>query len=473
MPGCVAPLLSRRRFLRAATIALAASPFLAACQLFEQESPAQTPTPGQPAVAVGSSPTPTSTPPTPTPAPSPTPVVVRLEYWHFGGTTRWREVNRSLVDQYNASQGQVRVELSDRDWAKQREDVLAALSANSAPHLVHIHSKYVVELGKLGVLHPLDSFADWPRFSSAFLPGYVELTRYSGHYYGFGIHPLPFVLAVNRQMLEEVGLKPPKTWDDFVEVTGKLAQPEDNIFGYTIPAGLNIDTAYRWVAWLYGNGGVVLTEDWRQPAFNDQPGVEALEMLMDLQSSGGLAPGVVNYSFAENADQWGLRKAAMSTEGPWWQKLIGDQYGLDAEKVLSIVRHPFPARPGGPLKPATLVDMPMLAILAKSRPLESAWDFHKWLRRDEVDLQFVDPTQGDGLPMCKKAYAPETKWKYIGKEAFAEAANSLRPWPYHPKMAAIQNKVAEAVHAALSGAEVTAQEVLDKAAKGVQGIIST
>jgi len=461
--------ISRRRFLRTATLTVAASPILSACQLFSPSAPAQPPSPTQ---AIAAAPSPTAAP-TATPAPSPTPTIVHLQYWHFGGTTRWRQVNRSLVDQYNAGEKLIKVELSDRDWARQREDLLAALSAGSPPHLVHIHSKYVAEFGEMGILHPMDAFPDWPQFSSAFMPSYVELTRYAHRYYGLGIHPLPFVLALNSEMLAQAGVEAPKTWSEFREAAQALTQPEKGIFGYTIPAGLNVDTALRWTAWLYGNGGSILSEDWSQPAFNEQPGVEALEMLMELQQSGCVAPGVVDFSFAENADQWGLGKAAMSTEGPWWQKLIGSQYEIEPDKVLEFARHPFPSQPSGLLKPATLVDMPMLAIIASARPLEAAWAFHKWLRREEVDLQFTDPNQGDGLPMCKKAYAPETKWKYLGKEAYVAAVESLRPWPYHPKMAAIQDKVAEAIHAGLSGAAVSAQAVLDKAAKGVEDILAS
>ena len=75
---------------------------------------------------------------------------------------------------------------------------------------------------------------------------------------------------------------------------------ENGIHLFTMPAGLNQDTAYR----LYKAGGRVFNDDWSKVAFNGPAGVEALEFLVGMKEKGFMPEAGGAYVFDENAAHW-------------------------------------------------------------------------------------------------------------------------------------------------------------------------
>jgi multiple sugar transport system substrate-binding protein len=224
------------------------------------------------------------------------------------------------------------------------------------------------------------------------------------------------------------------------------------------------------VPWLYKAGGRVLSDDWSKATFNEPAGVAALEMLLELQRDGTIPPGNAAYAFAENADLWGAGKAAMSTEGPWWQGVMTTQFNLDTS-ILTVAPVPVQPEAVGGNPPGTLLDLTMLAIMNQGKNVEGAWELLKYLRSPERDALKVNPEVTDGLPTTKRPYEdPSIEWTFIGKETYVNELESVVTWPNHPNITEIQLKIAEGLNAAFSGA-ASAQEALDAAAEDVNEIL--
>jgi multiple sugar transport system substrate-binding protein len=377
---------------------------------------------------------------------------------------------RSELPNFEAASG-LKVEYLERDWAKQREDILAALTAGEVPDVVRTHNKYVAEFGDTGDLKALEDFEDFAQVADTFVPSFLANTEHDGQHYGLPEVALPFILAVNQPMLDAAAVAVPTNWDEFKAAAQTLTKPDQGVYGYTIPGGVNLDAAYRFAPWLYKAGGRFLNDDWSEATFNGPAGVAALEMLLDLQKQGAIPPGNAAYAFAENADVWASQKAAMSTEGPWWQGVIsGEQYKLDLS-LLTIAPVPVQPEPVGGNPPGTLLDLTMLAVMDKGKNVEGAWEFLKYFRSPEMDALKVDPLITDGLPTTKRPYEdPAIEWTFVGKETYLQELNSVVTWPNHPNITEIQLKVAEALNAAFSGAS-SAQDALDAAAEDVNDIL--
>ena len=109
----------------------------------------------------------------------------------------------------------------------------------------------------------------------------LEHVRYEEKHYGLPVTMLPFVLAANRSILDRYGVEVPRTWEEMKEAGAVLK--EHGIHAFTMPAGLNLDTAYRFLPLLYGAGGRVFNDDWTKAAFNGPAGRAALQFLVDLK----------------------------------------------------------------------------------------------------------------------------------------------------------------------------------------------
>lgn len=106
---------------------------------------------------------------------------------------------------------------------------------------------------------------------------------WDGSEYGVVFTLSLLTLFYNTEMLENAGLPgPPTTWEELLgyaeEMTG------DNKYGWTLnygaPEGIGGVASY-WMTFLQQAGGVMYGED-GLPVFNDQPGIDALQLMVDL-----------------------------------------------------------------------------------------------------------------------------------------------------------------------------------------------
>ena len=88
----------------------------------------------------------------------------RVVLWEFGGVPGLREWVRQAVEDFNATQSDIHVELEFRDWATQRESLISTTIVGDGPDIVRVHHKYSVEFGELGGLYALENFPDFPHF---------------------------------------------------------------------------------------------------------------------------------------------------------------------------------------------------------------------------------------------------------------------------------------------------------------------
>ena len=171
---------------------------------------------------------------------------VQISMWMFGGVEEQDRWLRQAVDRFNAAQDDIRVDYENRDWATQRESLITSTIAGEGPDIIRVHHKYSVEFGELGGLYALERFADFPQVKARILDNLWEHVAYGGQHFGLPIQILPFIMAVNKELLAAYELEVPQTWEDMLALGPVLK--ERGLFAFTMPAGLNQDTAYRFFA---------------------------------------------------------------------------------------------------------------------------------------------------------------------------------------------------------------------------------
>src|SRR5262249_45004987 len=103
-----------------------------------------------------------------------------------------------------------------------------------------------------------------------------------------------FTLLYRKDLFEQKGLKPPKSWDDFIQTCKALTTPQQWGFGFAAArTGSYFHVVFAPLVW--GAGGEVLDRDGRV-AFNDAAGTKAVKLLYDLVHVHKCAPPeVLNY----------------------------------------------------------------------------------------------------------------------------------------------------------------------------------
>lgn len=193
-------------------------------------------------------------------------------WFAYGGKNR--EVLLSLVEQFHASQSQVRIRATYQgDYFECLAKLRTAIAARAAPALTHITIEVLPYLADAGVLEPLDAFVKGEDFG--LVPELSQAKAYLGGdakpLYGLPFNRSTPIAYYNKPLFREMGLSPPTTWEELREVAAKLNVPGKR-WGFECP----IDWWF-WIALVGQAGGAVIEPD-GAPSLGGEAGVRAIEL---------------------------------------------------------------------------------------------------------------------------------------------------------------------------------------------------
>ena len=208
-------------------------------------------------------------------------------FWYsYGG--RNREVLEELLDEFHGSQTRYRIDATFQgSYFEALAKLRLALVTGEQPTFAHVVGEVLPYLWDAGVLADLTPWAD----------GELSLDRgdlipalTQDGYFDYGgrevpLFALPFnrstpILFYNRDVFAAADLEPPGTWGELRSMAEALTVLEDGAttqWGFEVP----IDWWF-WISLLYQADGSLLSPDHSEPHFADGPGVEALQLLVDM-----------------------------------------------------------------------------------------------------------------------------------------------------------------------------------------------
>ncbi len=209
-----------------------------------------------------------------------------------------------------------------------------------------------------------------------FMRANLESTTYRGKYYGVPWFAETRVLFYNKDTFAAVGVTPPQTYEEVHEVGKKIIARFGEGSAIAI-AGTNAwDLLHNWAIVLWAHGGSLLTPDNRAAAFNEEPGVRAMEWYVDLVRL-GLAPRAsAEYNQPQADAAFISGNAAMAFMGPW------NISGIEVDNPT--LNYGVVEPPAGPAGRASFSGGSNLAILRDSRNKEAAEAWIKYLTRPDV-----------------------------------------------------------------------------------------
>lgn len=235
----------------------------------------------------------------PDPAP---PGVAKFSDAVVGEFTKWQTDNSAKVV-YDAPPSQSIYTLEQTAFASGNPPWDLAYQCGSVP-------EFVDSLVPLDDIFPADLKADLPKSS-------FNTTTWDGKFYGVVFTLSLLTLFYNTEHLAAAGItQPPQTWDDLKTYAKELTKPGQYgwVSNYGSPEGIG-GTASYWMAYLQQAGGTMYGAD-GMPVFNDTPGVDALQLMIDLMPSSD--PGSLSYVGINDATNvFTAGKASMMPNWPF------------------------------------------------------------------------------------------------------------------------------------------------------------
>lgn len=224
------------------------------------------------------------------PAKAPAPV---LHWFGYAPPHRFGLAQQAVLDDFQTrNPGRVALEIGESGSNVALAKIKTALAAGTQPTMWFDWQVEASDLWGLSALVDLNAELkgnkEWAKNKADLIPTLVEGAQWKGKLTLVPTFADPNVLGFNKQLLAQAGVALPRpgyTWDEFLEMGRKAAQPPERVLGQFIYAW----SALQW--WGFSNGQVPLTAD-RTKAQYDTPAMLAtLDWLHQSVSRGLLRNG--------------------------------------------------------------------------------------------------------------------------------------------------------------------------------------
>lgn len=217
----------------------------------------------------------------------------KINFWHSMGGVNGEATNK-IATGFNAVSSNCEVVPT---FVGSYDDGLtklqAALRAKAPPHIQQIYDLGLLSMADSGVIIPASELANKYKFSLAGiispLSAYYSLNN---KYYGVPFNASTPEIYYNKSMFKEAGItRPPKTFEEFVDVARKLTRKDAD--GKVTVYGASI-RVYGWFIeqLIYNQGGYVVNNENGRKArataveYNGPAGLKSVKWIVDMTRDG-------------------------------------------------------------------------------------------------------------------------------------------------------------------------------------------
>ncbi|GAA4930196.1 sugar ABC transporter substrate-binding protein [Streptomonospora halophila] len=327
---------------------------------------------------------------------------------------------------------------------------LRMASSHSLPDVLVLDGSDMPQFASAGGLVPLAELGMPPDDLSE---GARSFGSYDGTYYGAARSVNSLGLFYNKDVLEEEGVAPPRTWDELRASAERLT--EGDRYGLAISALSTADGVYQFLPWLWSNGG-----DERR--LDSPESVEALEFVVSLVEDGSASRSAVNWTQADVNDQFIAGNAAMMINGPWQQPVLAEHPDLD----WGVVEVPVPEEGDEPVAPIGGTTFTVPVNTEHPEREKTAGELVACLTEPQAQLEWS--TKASNVPVNPQA-AERYREEVPKLAAFADQVETARSRTEHvgTDWNVYSQAIGTALQAALTG-EATPEQAMSRAQSQVR-----
>jgi multiple sugar transport system substrate-binding protein len=196
---------------------------------------------------------------------------------------------RALMDEFEAQNPGIKVELISGPYASTKEQVIAGAVAGTMSDVVGLDGAWVSDFVKQGSIANLTELMSQAGYDDSELASQIQL---NGATYMIPVVNFVYPVFVNLDLMEAAGVaNPPSSRSEFADAAAKLTNPDNNVYGWVLPLSLEQPNGIQndVMSWLWASGGSMM-KDGLPDLTND--GVRStMEFIKGLWDAGVIAPG--------------------------------------------------------------------------------------------------------------------------------------------------------------------------------------
>ncbi len=293
--------------------------------------------------------------------------LVVLTHW---ASAAQKDPLEAVFAEYTEANPNVEIELQTVEFAELLNRITTGQLGGDSPDIIHFYNLWLPDFVNSDLLStpPEAVSAD---VSASYGPGTVGGASFNDQVWCFPTEVNNYQLVYNKAHLAEAGIDaPPSTLTELRETAAALTKRDgDNISqaGFLFLAGWDSGVVHPFTALLWSNGGEYVSEDHSEALFNQQPGIDVLQVQTDIFNDGSAITGV-----PEDAD-FESGRVSMTIMANWW----GAQLKASAIGMENVGVAPIPTGEGGT---STSIQYEWLwGVSNTSDKSEAAWEFLQWL----------------------------------------------------------------------------------------------
>lgn len=331
---------------------------------------------------------------------------------------------QKIVDQYNASQQNVKVEIELTPWGSYWTKLDAAAGSGEAPDVFWMNT-YLPKYVEGDILLPLDELIKRDNIDmGAYVDATVEMSGYNGKQWGMPKGLDSVAVALNLDIFNKYGVAPPQsgwTWSDMVDTAKQLRTAIKKAGGDEYPILMELDPQPSHFNFVFQTGGFVINEDFTKSGYNLPETTLAFQRVVDLLNDQLLAPYVV-LSDTNGTDLFLSEKGAMLFVGSWKSAVLENSSIAKKGNCMLVT---MPNQEAG----NTSVLGGLSYVISKfTKDKDAAWDFVKFITGQQGNT--IQAEEGIDIPALKSAQNTYLQnFENLNTEVFFEAAENAVPFP--------------------------------------------
>jgi len=333
--------------------------------------------------------------------PKPNPDKVTLRLWSFH-TAKEFEFWQWLGEQYTKEHPnvEIKVEFISSDDYFSGNRLLSAFASGHGPDIFFVSPASIRRFEAANILQPLTEHFT-PQIRDDFYATALNSVTIDGQIYAVPIETELLGLYYNKDMFQNRGLQPPKTWDDMRNAARALKSSD--VTGLTMETFKSIYQAFNWLPFLWQTGADLVDEESSKSGLG-RPGADRMyayfRSLVD--------EGLLNLHPSRPTTDIGILasgETAMQVSGTWNIRLLETIY---ADRNIGVVPLPVPDEGGQPL---TIAGGWKIAVNHFSPQAEEAAKFVMWAFAEQ--------------PSIPLKWVSEVKFAYSPRKSVMEAGGEL------------------------------------------------
>lgn len=373
-----------------------------------------------------------------------------LSWWDTYGSRDGTDVSViNAIEKFENANPDIAIERVSVPFSEMQRKLLLAMVGGELPDIMIVDNPNHQALAAAGALADLTSFVEEWGEGDLYFEGPWESTMYQGRNYGLPFGSNNLALFYNEEVLADIGVDPPETWDELMETAEALTETDIN-YPLSVAAVQSEEGSFQFLPFLWQAGG-----DLDQLRSGET--AEALSFWKDMIDQGYMSREVLTLNQQDVAMQFVNGSTAMMVNGTWQVEQLRDSLDFDWGVV------PLPAKE----KQATAIGGENFAIGSSSDHIEEAWQVLSFLQEEEVLLEMVQaknylPARED---LIENPYWQDDEYY----QAFATSMEFARPRAYGEQYPAISNEVQNMIQGVLSGSQEM-DEAINRTATEVEAL---